>query len=108
MKTFEGYLFTKISLIGSDSEGPAYFLQLRDYKELPVEKNNGLWEEDPALHRFIARNVKIQGEIVEGNIRYDSIMDHDAPGQLMAGLHLNLQDNTLQIMKDFEFDTSIT
>jgi hypothetical protein len=35
-------------------------------------------------------------------------MDKDAPGQLMAGLHLNLQDNTLLIMKGFVLDTTIT
>ncbi len=107
MKTIEGYLFPKLAAIGSKSEGPAYFLQTWDKKELTVEKKTHPWEEDAALHRFIARKVKIQGESAGGTIKYDSIMDLDAPGELIAGLHLHLPDNTLAVIKGFIVDTRI-
>ena len=75
---------------------------------MPVEKKTNPWQEDPALHRFIARKVKIQGEIVSGSIHYDSIMDLGAAGELMTGLHLHLANNTLPVMKVLIVDTTLT
>jgi hypothetical protein len=38
MERFDGYLFSKLHLIGSKSEGPTYFLQQFDYKEYKGNK----------------------------------------------------------------------
>lgn len=73
MKRFDGYLFAKLALIGSKSEGPSYILQQWDYIELPVIKNVQLWEEDPVLHKFLAKKVTILGYMTEEGIKYKKI-----------------------------------
>jgi hypothetical protein len=72
-KNFDGYLFAKLALIGSKSEGPAYFLQQWDYKEFPVVKKVHPWEEDPGLQKFLAKKVTIEGTMTEEGIQYDKI-----------------------------------
>ena len=46
---FDGFLFSKLQAIGTRSEGPAYFLQEFDKKEVPILKHTMLWQVDPAL-----------------------------------------------------------
>ena len=43
MNEFHGFIFSKLHLIGSKSEGPNYFLQQFDYSELPLAKQAQLW-----------------------------------------------------------------
>ena len=76
MERFDGYLFSKLHLIGSKSEGPTYFLQQFDYKEYKVIKHAQLWEEDPELHKFLARKVTIEGAMSYSGIVYEKIMDY--------------------------------
>ena len=76
MERFDGYLFSKLHLIGSKSEGPTYFLQQFDYKEYEVIKHAHLWKEDPELHKFLARKVTIEGAMSFNGIVYKNIMEY--------------------------------
>ena len=73
MKRFENYLFSKLENIGSKNEGPKYFLQLFDYKEIVVIKQVQLWQQDPKLHKFLNKKVTIGGELSPGGIIYERI-----------------------------------
>jgi hypothetical protein len=74
MARFDGYLFSKLALIGTKSEGPSYFLQQWDYREIPVVKRSFPWKPDPELHRFLDRKVTIWGG--NGPGRYPLLQDH--------------------------------
>lgn len=73
MNSFEGYLFSKLAHIDTKSEGPVYFLQQFDEKELHVIKQANLWQEDRKLHPFLNKKVKIEGEMSPEGIAYTSI-----------------------------------
>jgi hypothetical protein len=77
MKTFHGYLFSKLYRIGSKSEGPEYFLQQWDdagkTTDTPIQKKGGLWEKDPVLHKYLAQKVTISGTLKEKIIQYEEI-----------------------------------
>ncbi len=81
MEQFHGYLFAKLAAIGSKSEGPSYFLQQFDYKEIPVIKKVYLWQEDPKLHPFLNKKVTIEGVMSYSGIEYKKIGDFK-PGKL--------------------------
>ena len=76
MERFDGYMFSKLHLIGTKSEGPTYFLQQFDYKDYKVIKHAQLWEEDPELHKFLARKVTIEGSMTLNGIVYEKIVDY--------------------------------
>ena len=70
LNEIRGILCAKIEGKGTRSEGPTYFIKpLDDYKnrwtEVLVRKKTHMWEEDPELHRFLEKKVKIFGEIIE-------------------------------------------
>ena len=70
MNEIRGTLFTIIKGKGTRSEGPEYFIKpLDDYKnrwsEILVRKKTHMWEKDPVLHKFLNKNVLINGEIIE-------------------------------------------
>ena len=70
MGEIRGILFTVIEGKGSRSEGPKYFIKpLDDYKkrwsEILVRKKTHMWENDPELHKFLDKEVLINGEIIE-------------------------------------------
>lgn len=73
MATFEGYLFAKLHLIGSKSEGPKYILQRWDYSENPVIKKAELFEEDANLHKLLGHKVTIEGVFGPDGISYEKI-----------------------------------
>jgi hypothetical protein len=73
MNSFEGYLFSKLANIDTRAEGPVYFLQQFDEKELHVIKQANLWQEDRKLHPFLNKKVKIEGEMSPEGIAYTSI-----------------------------------
>ena len=77
MPRFDGYVFSKLHLIGSKSEGPIYFLQQWDYTELAVVKKTMPWEQDPALHE--ARKVTIHGTFDKDGIHYDKVLELQPP-----------------------------
>jgi hypothetical protein len=103
MKKIHGYLFAKLSNIGSKSEGPAYYLQQFDYTELEIVKQVNLWEEDPALHPFIASKVTLLGDVHPDGVVYEQIYAY-TPDDLSGSIHklqvaLELEDDTVWIDK---------
>ena len=79
MTQFHGFIFSKLHLIGSKSEGPSYFLQQFDYSEVPLAKQVELWQEDPDLQNVLGTKVTIAGNIVDGKLQYDKIKPY-VPG----------------------------
>ena len=75
MERFDGYIFSKLHLIGSKSEGPSYFLQQWDYSEIPIIKNAELWKQDPKLHSFLGKKVTVSGKSCQDGIYYEDILD---------------------------------
>lgn len=76
MDKFDGYLFSKLHLIGTKSEGPEYILQCFNYSELPIVKKTNLWEQDPALHNFLGKKITIEGKTTNSGIEYKKISDY--------------------------------
>lgn len=76
MNELQGFLFSKLDNIGSRSEGPVYFLQQFDLKELPILKKVNLWEEDPVLQKHIATKVTLLGNLKEGKIDYENVFEY--------------------------------
>ncbi len=72
-ETINGFLFAKLKLIGSKSEGPAYFLQKFDYNEIGIKKHTQLFEDDPALRVHLGKKVSVTGTVDENEITYTSI-----------------------------------
>lgn len=96
MALFDGYLFSKLALIGTKSEGPAYFLQQWDYREIRVEKKSFPWKPDPDLHQFLNKKVTISGEIGEEGIHYYKVTDFSEETEKLSaepreGLKVDLQ-----------------
>ncbi len=72
-KKYDGYLFAKLGAIGTKSEGPIYFLQLFNNKDVAVEKKCKLWENDTTLHKNLGKKVTINGSMKDSHIKYKSI-----------------------------------
>ena len=85
MSEFNGFIFSKLHLIGSRSEGPTYYLQQFDYSEFPIKKQAKLWEQDPNLQKKLGTKVAVDGELSAGWLHYDSITPYSlqprAPGK---------------------------
>lgn len=76
---FDGYLFAKLGAIGTESEGPIYLLQQKDYTELHVQKQVPRWENDPVLHKLLGKKVTLLGKYTASGIVYDRAGEqHDA------------------------------
>ena len=73
MEEFHGFLFSKLQYIWTESEGPIYFLQQWTYEEIPVVKKAEPWNDDPTLHKFLAKKVSIEGTYHQDGIHYDKI-----------------------------------
>ena len=75
MEEFIGFLYVKLDAIRTKSEGPLYFLQLRNYEEIPiVKKSEHAWEWDEELDTFLHTRVRMKGKSIpiEGRIRWES------------------------------------
>jgi hypothetical protein len=70
---YDGYLFAKLDKIGTKSEGPVYYLQLFDNKDVCIKKKSELWENDPVLHNCLGKKVTITGTLKNNKLVYDSI-----------------------------------
>jgi hypothetical protein len=107
MARFDGYLFSKLHLIGSRSEGPIYLLQRWDYSENPVIKKAAPFQEDPNLQKFLGKKVTIEGTFRQDGILYEKISDL-SPGPYEAKdmvethrleVSLKLEDEVLWVNK---------
>ena len=96
---WEGYLFAKLTALGSKSEGPLYALQLEDGKELPIQKKVLPWMEDPVLQTCLGERVTVYGTLrdSEAGINYEKLVRPKGP--LNLDIKLDLTDNTLWINK---------
>ena len=73
MSTFNGFLFSKLGRIGTKSEGPDYFLQLKDYSEVPIIKKAELWQPDPELQKCLGKKVEIVAKHDPTYLEYESV-----------------------------------
>lgn len=76
MSEFHGFLFSKLHSIGSRSEGPTYFLQQFDGKDLEIKKKAEAWEQDPALQKYLGSKITVNGTLVEGRLQYEQISEY--------------------------------
>jgi len=79
-------VFSKMSRIGTRSEGPEYFIKLETpnefgQAELPIRKEVHLWQEDPVLQRYVGQEVQLKGEPIytkhvkfEGTIKSEGVI----------------------------------
>ena len=88
MTTFQGFLFSKLDLIGSKSEGPKYFLQQYDYRELEIIKNADAWKEDPDLQPHLGQKSVLVGSEEDGRLSYEYVIPYFQPTQLELSLQL--------------------
>ena len=67
--TITGKLVSRLSAIGTKSEGPDYFLlpigEFARWKEIHVGKKVMRWMKDPILHDLVGKIISINGEIIE-------------------------------------------
>jgi hypothetical protein len=77
MGRFTGFLFSKLQLIYTRSEGAAYFLQLFDYTEIPINKNAMPWQEDEQLQALLGKKITIEGTMEAGRIYYEFVEEYD-------------------------------
>ena len=75
--TFHGFLFSKLQSIGTRSEGPGYFLQTFDGREIPIIKHASPWQPDPELQRYVGIKVTIEGELLGEAITYRVIKPYE-------------------------------
>jgi hypothetical protein len=68
-----GTLSARIERVGTKSEGPEYYLRLKDGTEIHVVKNATLWEADPALQELINRKVWIEGKLAGDQLYYTQV-----------------------------------
>lgn len=103
LEHFEGYLCAKLQLLGSRSEGPQYFLQDKEGKEIHVLKKVHLWEKDPALHACLGEQVTLLGRLRKEEhkrrrgIEYTAVLNAAKP--LNLGLKLSLKEDILWVDK---------
>lgn len=70
MDEISGIVSSETVAKGSKSEGPRYYIQPSDdyanrWSKILVRKKVHLWQNDPVLHKFIGKKVRILGEIIE-------------------------------------------
>jgi len=84
MTAFHGFVFSKLHLIGTRSEGPKYVLQQFDYSELAILKQTDLWQEDPKLQKELGKKVTLEGKLTEAGLIYDHFSPY-VPEKLPLG-----------------------
>ena len=74
---YDGFLYWKLQAIGTRSEGPAYFLQTFDNRDIPIKKRAMLWQQDPALHAHVGTKVTIDGGMAGRSLIYTSVKPYE-------------------------------
>jgi len=79
---FVGFIFSKLHLIGSKSQGPTYYLQqfifgeaksLSEGPTIEIVKQVQPWEEDPSLQEYLGKIVKVAGVMVANKLKYEKV-----------------------------------
>lgn len=102
MNRFDGFLFSKLHLIGSKSEGPSYFLQQFDYREVPIDKHTWPWQEDKALQECLGTKVTLHGSFQAGRLKYEKVTAYEPvvePSEHKLDLDLKLEAAVLWVNK---------
>jgi len=73
MEKFCGFIFSKLNLIGTKSEGPIYFLQQFDYLEVSIIKKSQPWMEDKNIQSFLGKKATVTGDLNDKGIAYSEI-----------------------------------
>jgi hypothetical protein len=64
MKTYKGFIYSKLGAMCSKGERAIYYLQTNDKQEYRVTTENApQWGENSKLQPFVAHKVEIEGEI---------------------------------------------
>ncbi|MHA1518582.1 MAG: hypothetical protein ACTSVZ_05990 [Promethearchaeota archaeon] len=92
--TISGKLISRLSAIGTLSEGPIYFIlptgEYSKWKEIPVRKKVMRWMKDRILHDLVGEIISINGEIIETKdtitIDYDEVVHN---GKVIPALKQN-------------------
>ncbi len=71
--TVSGFLFSKLGMIGSKSEGPAYYLQKFDETEIKIKKHVPFFRDDPALRKHLGTKVTVKGQMEGSEFNYSSV-----------------------------------
>jgi hypothetical protein len=103
--TITGTLISRLSAVGTKSEGPIYFIcpigEYTRWKEISVGTKVMRWMKDPILHDLIGEIISINGEIIETKdtitIDYDEVVHN---GKVIPALP---QDN-IEVLTPEEFD----
>jgi hypothetical protein len=80
--TITGKIISRLSAVGTRSEGPIYFIlptgEYAKWKEIPVRKKMMRWMKDPILHDLVGEILSLNGEIIETKdtitIDYDEVV----------------------------------
>ncbi len=89
-----GKLLSRVTAVGTLSEGPIYFLlptgEFKKWREIPVRKKTMLWMKDRILHDLVGEIITINGEIIETKdtitIDYDEVVHN---GKIIPALTQN-------------------
>ncbi len=89
-----GKLISRLTAVGTKSEGPIYFLlpmgEFKKWQEIPVRKKSMRWMKDRILHDLVGEIITINGEIIETKdtitIDYDEVVHN---GKIIPALTQN-------------------
>ncbi|MGB8601718.1 MAG: hypothetical protein WCD42_05920 [Rhizomicrobium sp.] len=70
---FNGFLYEVLDAIGTEDEGPIYFLQQFNGTDLPILKKAAKDREDDTLQGLIGKKVTIEGNMLGQSIEYKRI-----------------------------------
>jgi hypothetical protein len=72
-QTVSGYLYSKLSGVGTRSEGPVYFLQKFDGSEIQIAKRTTIFQDDARLRAHIGTKITIVGTVTGNALSYTSV-----------------------------------
>lgn len=75
---FNGFLYEVLDAIGTEDEGPIYFLQQFNGTDLPILKKATKGREDDTLQTLIGKKVTIEGNMLGQSIEYKRIAPYTA------------------------------
>jgi hypothetical protein len=106
--TITGKLISRLSAIGTKSEGPIYFIlptgEYAKWKEISVGTKVMRWMKDPILHDLVGETISINGEIIETKdtitIDYDEVVHN---GTVIPAI----KQNSEKVLSPEEFDEKL-
>lgn len=78
---YNGFLYEVLDAIGTEDEGPIYFLQQFNGTDLPILKKATKGREDDTLQALIGKKVTIEGDMLGQSIEYKRIAPYSPAKQ---------------------------